>query len=178
MQFQECSDTVNCRIEKRNVRDEKLIKRYAHIQLDTSRFPDDMQPLTYIILKQQELEEGLIAQIGDEIFNQMKAEKKDFSYEEQLYIAKEILKREIGDLPFGGITFKKKYINVLGPTGVGKTTTIAKIAARALLEERRKLVLSQPIHIELLQLSSFERMRIYCKHRLKLSITGRILRSD
>lgn len=33
----------------------------------------------------------------------------------------------------------KKYINVLGPTGVGKTTTIAKMAARSVLEKKKKI---------------------------------------
>ena len=37
------------------------------------------------------------------------------------------------------IRVNKKFINVLGPTGVGKTTTIAKMAARAVLEKKKKI---------------------------------------
>ena len=37
------------------------------------------------------------------------------------------------------LSYDKKYINVLGPTGVGKTTTIAKMAARAVLEKKKKV---------------------------------------
>ncbi len=42
-------------------------------------------------------------------------------------------------LTIGGLTYEKKYINVLGPTGVGKTTTIAKMAARSVLEKKKKI---------------------------------------
>ena len=59
---------------------------------------------------------------------------------------------KIKDLPFGGISYEKKYINVLGPTGVGKTTTIAKMAATMQYwRKRKKSDLLQRIHIELLQ---------------------------
>ena len=46
---------------------------------------------------------------------------------------------KLQEVPFGGISYSKKYINVLGPTGVGKTTTIAKMAARAVLEKKKKV---------------------------------------
>ena len=36
---------------------------------------------------------------------------------------------------------KRRVVALVGPTGVGKTTTLAKIAARALLDERQKVAL-------------------------------------
>ena len=50
-----------------------------------------------------------------------------------------LLNAKLQELPFGGISYSKKFINVLGPTGVGKTTTIAKMAARAVLEKKKKV---------------------------------------
>ena len=88
----------------------------------------------------------------------MKAEKKDFTSEEQLLIVKQLLEREIGDLPFGGISFNKRFINVLGPTGVGKTTTIAKIAARALLEKKKKIGF---ITTDTYRIAAIEQLRTY-----------------
>ena len=88
----------------------------------------------------------------------MKTEKKDFTNEEQPLIAKQFLEREIGDLPFGGISFNKKFINVLGPTGVGKTTTIAKIAARALLEKKKKIGF---ITTDTYRIAAIEQLRTY-----------------
>lgn len=51
---------------------------------------------------------------------------------------KNLLRKRLEDFPIGGISYERKYINVLGPTGVGKTTTIAKMAARAVLEKKKK----------------------------------------
>jgi flagellar biosynthesis protein FlhF len=88
----------------------------------------------------------------------MKKEKKDFTKQEQVQIAKSVLLDEFSDLPFGGISFQKKYINVLGPTGVGKTTTIAKVAARALLEEKKKIGF---ITTDTYRIAAIEQLRTY-----------------
>ncbi|MEK1828719.1 hypothetical protein AAAC51_05905 [Priestia megaterium] len=32
----------------------------------------------------------------------------------------------------------QKYVSVVGPTGVGKTTTLAKLAAKCVLEHNQK----------------------------------------
>ncbi|MCG7342886.1 flagellar biosynthesis protein FlhF [Sporosarcina sp. ACRSL] len=120
-------------------------------------FPDDLKVfLTY--LADQELSQHLILQIGNEIFTKMKEEKKDFSRAEQLQIAKNVLAEQFSELPFGGISFSKKYINVLGPTGVGKTTTIAKIAARALLEHKKKIGF---ITTDTYRIAAIEQLRTY-----------------
>ena len=88
----------------------------------------------------------------------MKVEKKDFTDEEQRLIAKQLLSKGNWGLPFGGISFNKKYINVLGPTGVGKTTTIAKIAARALLEKKKKIGF---ITTDTYRIAAIEQLRTY-----------------
>ncbi|CAM3077091.1 flagellar biosynthesis protein FlhF [Filibacter tadaridae] len=124
---------------------------------NAAHFPEDMQPLLSY-LKKQNLSEIHIAELGDTIYNRMKMEKKDFTFTEQLDIVKKSLEHEIGDLPFGGISFTKKYINVLGPTGVGKTTTIAKIAARALLEKKRKVGF---ITTDTYRIAAIEQLRTY-----------------
>ena len=120
-------------------------------------FPEDLSPLL-TFLENQHLSKELIYQIGNEIFTLMKKEKKDFSIEEQLQIAKNVLKDEFSKLPFGGISFSKRYINVLGPTGVGKTTTIAKVAARALLEEKKKIGF---ITTDTYRIAAIEQLRTY-----------------
>lgn len=51
----------------------------------------------------------------------------------------DILYKKISKYSFGGITFQKKFVNVIGPTGVGKTTTLAKIAAECVLKFNKKV---------------------------------------
>lgn len=50
----------------------------------------------------------------------------------------EELKKQIEDIQFSGISFTRKYINVAGPTGVGKTTTLAKMAAECVIKHKKK----------------------------------------
>jgi flagellar biosynthesis protein FlhF len=122
-----------------------------------SRFPDEVKPLL-THLEKQGLSVNFVAQLGEDLYNRMKVEKKDFTNEEQQHIVKQFLEREMDHLPFGGISFNKRFINVLGPTGVGKTTTIAKIAARALLEKKKKIGF---ITTDTYRIAAFEQLRTY-----------------
>ena len=103
-----------------------------------SSYPTEMKTLMDFV-KEQELSEELITSVSDELFVHHKSKTSAFEIEDQITIAKNILRTQMEDLPFGGISYAKKYINVLGPTGVGKTTTIAKMAARAVLEKKKKV---------------------------------------
>lgn len=101
-----------------------------------SSYPTEMKTLMDY-LQEQELSEELITTVSDELFVHIKSNTEDFEIEDQITITKSLLKTQMEHLPFGGVSYTKKYINVLGPTGVGKTTTIAKMAARAVLEKRK-----------------------------------------
>lgn len=142
---------------KNEMNEMKRLLQEMRQSVSFSNFPDELKPLlTY--LENQGLSKELILQVGNEIFSQMKKEKQDFSKEEQLQIVKTVLTKEFSELPFGGITFSKRFINVLGPTGVGKTTTIAKIAARALLEHKKKIGF---ITTDTYRIAAIEQLRTY-----------------
>ena len=103
-----------------------------------SQYPDEL--LSFIdFLREQELGEELITKISDELFMYYNEHGKQMTWNEMQEVAKDYLRKELYDLPISGISYEKKYINVLGPTGVGKTTTIAKMAARAVLEKKKKI---------------------------------------
>ena len=102
-----------------------------------SQYPDELLPFVDF-LKQQELGEELITAISDELFEHY-SQNNQLTWNEMQEIAKDYLRKELYDLPISGMSYDKKYINVLGPTGVGKTTTIAKIAARSVLEKKKKI---------------------------------------
>jgi flagellar biosynthesis protein FlhF len=51
---------------------------------------------------------------------------------------RELLTAKLGSAEFGGITFDHKIIHFVGPTGVGKTTTLAKIAAECVIKQKKK----------------------------------------
>jgi flagellar biosynthesis protein FlhF len=61
---------------------------------------------------------------------------------------------------FGPINFSKKYINVVGPTGVGKTTTLAKIAAQAVLKYGKKVAF---ITTDTYRIAAIDQLKTYAK---------------
>ena len=55
-----------------------------------------------------------------------------------LFVANE-LKSYLETVTFGPMNLDKKFINVVGPTGVGKTTTLAKIASETVLKLKKNV---------------------------------------
>lgn len=142
---------------KKEMAEMKKLLKNMYASSDTSRYPDEMQPLLSHVQKQG-LSAQLVTGMADYIFNEMKAQKSDLSIEEQRKLAAEYITQTFEHLPFGGITFNKKYINVLGPTGVGKTTTIAKIAAQSLLTNKKKVGF---ITTDTYRIAAIEQLRTY-----------------
>lgn len=70
------------------------------------------------------------------------------------------LKNIFRDFKFGGITYTKKYVNVVGPTGVGKTTTLAKLAAKCVLVEGKKAAF---ITTDTYRIAAIEQLRTYAQ---------------
>lgn len=54
----------------------------------------------------------------------------------------------------------KQCINIVGPTGVGKTTTIAKIAAQAVLEQKQKVAF---ITLDTYRIAAIEQLKTYAE---------------
>lgn len=52
----------------------------------------------------------------------------------------------------------KKYVSVVGPTGVGKTTTLAKLAAKCVLEQNQKIAF---ITTDTYRISAIEQLKTY-----------------
>jgi flagellar biosynthesis protein FlhF len=55
---------------------------------------------------------------------------------------------------------KKKYVNVIGPTGVGKTTTLAKIAADCILKHQKKVAF---ITTDTYRIAAIEQLKTYAQ---------------
>jgi flagellar biosynthesis protein FlhF len=70
------------------------------------------------------------------------------------------LEKEIDGIPFGGISFSKKYINVAGPTGVGKTTTLAKMAAECVIKHKKKVAF---ITTDTYRIAAIDQLKTYAK---------------
>jgi flagellar biosynthesis protein FlhF len=66
----------------------------------------------------------------------------------------------LSPLSFEGVSFKKKFVNVIGPTGVGKTTTLAKVAAECVLKHQKKVAF---ITTDTYRIAAIEQLKTYAK---------------
>jgi len=70
------------------------------------------------------------------------------------------IEEKLSPLAFEGISFKRKFVNVIGPTGVGKTTTLAKIAADCVLKHQKKVAF---ITTDTYRIAAIEQLKTYAK---------------
>jgi flagellar biosynthesis protein FlhF len=82
------------------------------------------------------------------------------SYEDvQEQLKKEIIQCLLNK-SYGGISFAKKYVNVVGPTGVGKTTTLAKIAADCVINHKKKVAF---ITTDTYRIAAIDQLKTYAQ---------------
>lgn len=109
-------------------------------------------------LEEQEVEEELIQLFVRELG------PTEPEGEEELTVIREVLRRGLAKaLPIAGERRPKRERTVLafvGPTGVGKTTTIAKLAARAHLLERRSVRL---VTVDTYRIAGAEQLKVYAR---------------
>ncbi len=123
---------------KKEIADLKSIMQSLQRHSIQTQYPDELLPFIDF-LKRQELSEELITTIGDELFRHFKNNEQKISSQDMREVAEDYLRAQLKDIEIGGLSYDRKYINILGPTGVGKTTTIAKMAARSVLEQKKKI---------------------------------------
>ncbi|MEH6936999.1 flagellar biosynthesis protein FlhF [Bacillus sp. JJ664] len=94
-------------------------------------------------LKTKLLDQDILEELTEEIILEIKPRMALLSNQVSKEQINEWLKSSImtkmKDLEFGHKHDDIRYVNVVGPTGVGKTTSLAKIAAEAVLKYRKKV---------------------------------------
>ena len=122
-------------------------------------YPEPIQKLLSLMNEQEfsiSLKEKFTAELLEQWF---KRTEKSSEQEMAVYLKKEI-QAILGNVPFGGVTFTKKFLNVIGPTGVGKTTTLAKIAADCVLNHQKKVAF---ITTDTYRIAAIEQLKTYAQ---------------
>lgn len=129
-------------------------------QPSEKEYPEPFQQIEDQLLE-QEVNKSIRLELMKHLLKKWYSTEKEES--EQIDIAKEVkayLESMVADVDMGGIDFSKKYINIVGPTGVGKTTTIAKIAAHSVLKKHKKVAL---ITTDTYRIAAVEQLKTYSK---------------
>ncbi|QED47559.1 flagellar biosynthesis protein FlhF [Cytobacillus dafuensis] len=122
-------------------------------------YPDPIKLLHTLLMKQEidsTIQESILSSLLEKWYVEGANASIDVVYS---WLEKDLVDR-ISDIPFGGVSFKKKYINVVGPTGVGKTTTLAKIAAEAVINHKKKVAF---ITTDTYRIAAIDQLKTYAK---------------
>jgi flagellar biosynthesis protein FlhF len=122
-------------------------------------YPEPIQKLIQL-MSDQEFTPALMEKFTAILLEKWFADGVNRTFTElQGFLKQEIIKVLI-DKPFGGITLTKKFINVIGPTGVGKTTTLAKIAADIMLNHHKRVAF---ITTDTYRIAAIEQLKTYAQ---------------
>ncbi|WP_062197872.1 flagellar biosynthesis protein FlhF [Massilibacterium senegalense] len=125
---------------------------------DYAQYPQSIQKI-YLQLLNQEVPEEWIQRWIEELL-----EKEPALVEENIGIVRKQLKQyllqELTSFSYEGLSFQKKYVSLLGPTGVGKTTTLAKLAAICSLQKQKKVAM---ITTDTYRIAAVEQLKTYAQ---------------
>ncbi|WP_410510837.1 flagellar biosynthesis protein FlhF [Paenibacillus sp. BR2-3] len=109
-------------------------------------------------LVEQDLDADLAEQWIDAVFDQWTSEGRNWTSEQFQASLKEQVSCFLSNRMGNGIARDTRILYIAGPTGVGKTTTIAKLAAEQLFRQGRKVGL---ITSDTYRISAVEQLRTY-----------------
>jgi len=120
------------------------------------------QPLKLLLEKmtKQEISSALRGEVITDLLDFWYSQKGNVSNEDLVIKQKEFFAHYLAELDFEGISYKRKYINVIGPTGVGKTTTLAKLAAECVLQKKKKVAF---ITTDTYRIAAIDQLKTYAK---------------
>ena len=105
------------------------------------------------------IQEDITKQITDVLLQEAPSSETSYDTFRMEGLAKDILQQLVKTSgPFELAGQKPKYIALVGPTGCGKTTTIAKLSAETLLKKKKKVGL---ITIDTYRIGAMEQLNTY-----------------
>ncbi len=108
------------------------------------------------------IDADLSEELARELVERVRDEASDAEQHDRVLIRARILRMVESEIPISGpIHFtagQRRIVALVGPTGVGKTTTIAKLAAHYRLKEKRKVGL---ITVDTYRIAAVEQLRTY-----------------
>ncbi|MEH7344866.1 flagellar biosynthesis protein FlhF [Bacillus sp. JJ1532] len=122
-------------------------------------YPEHLK-LMQKLLKEQDIHESIQNKILTLLLEKWYVNGANASINEVYSWLERYMADQLTEIPFGGISFKKKYINVVGPTGVGKTTTLAKIAAECVINHKKTVAF---ITTDTYRIAAIDQLKTYAK---------------
>lgn len=131
-----------------------------NIQISSdSHYPEKLQQVSEY-LAEQEVDTVIRSRIMTELLDNWFTTKGESTEEEIRSWLESSLHKLLDQVPNGQPGLQKKYINIVGPTGVGKTTTLAKVAAETMLKHDKKVAF---ITTDTYRIAAIDQLKTYAK---------------
>lgn len=127
--------------------------------LNIQSYPEDIQSCLSQ-LYDGELTSKYVQELGDLLLEKWRNVSGTPNKQDVISWCHSLIMDQLIAFNFEGIDYSKKYINLVGPTGVGKTTTIAKLAAEAMLEQKKKVAF---ITLDTYRIAAIEQLKTYAQ---------------
>lgn len=139
----------------------KQLKKLLEVQnqQDKTNFSPQYK-LVYQHLIDQEVSESLASEVVQSVIDQHLNCEEDIEQHIIFQDTMNEISNRLANLSFEGIAYNKKIIHFVGPTGVGKTTSIAKVAAESMLKDQKKVAF---ITADTFRIAAIEQLRTYAK---------------
>lgn len=118
-------------------------------------YPEELRAAADL-LEEQELSPEIRDSVMEGLI--LAGESKSMGRDELFSELKRLLAEELRGVAEWGPRFTKKYISIVGPTGVGKTTTLAKAAAASILSEDKRVAF---ITTDTYRIAAIEQLKTY-----------------
>ncbi|WP_214482699.1 flagellar biosynthesis protein FlhF [Bacillus sp. SM2101] len=128
------------------------------IHTNFDKYPKPLRQINEILIV-QEISDSLRMKLMDALLVKYSTENKDNNLD-LLRWTKQLIVDSIASFNYGGVSFTKKFVNVVGPTGVGKTTTLAKLAAQCVLNDKKRVAF---ITTDTYRIAAIEQLKTYAK---------------
>lgn len=116
--------------------------------------------LSYTYLLEQEVDSKIAADIVSAVQQRHLSLGEDATAQKIKEAIKNELTKHLDDRLWKQYSFHERVIHFIGPTGVGKTTTIAKIAAQAVLEKNKNVAF---ITTDTYRIAAIEQLKTYAR---------------
>lgn len=166
------ADKIISNDEIKNVQrpSEDILKEIAELKLKLNSvsftqsrqgplYPEHLQLMQQLLID-QEIDESIINKLLTALLEKWYVDGGNASINEVYSWLEKEMVNQLSNITFGGISFNKKYINVVGPTGVGKTTTLAKIAADCVINHKKKVAF---ITTDTYRIAAIDQLKTYAK---------------
>lgn len=140
----------------------KEMKQMLSFETKYSLYPDQLREVHKRLVK-IELDKHITDKLMDYLLEKWRNSRNadELSESELLdlvyyYLVDQLMDYAVNDVRL----FKRKYVNILGPTGVGKTTTIAKIAAEYVMKHQKQIAF---ITTDTYRIGAIEQLKTYAE---------------